>query len=588
MVIATFGPSTAWHGKSITFEGGQFVLEGHGPITAAGVADYDRQGHLQWAYDGLREWTYETAGLPAPPVVPAPPAAAPPAAPAVEVTAVTAVAAAAPATAPTAPVTPTPTLEAAPVETPAAEAPSEVPPDVPPVTPPVAPPAAPVASETPSAPQPADAVAQPAAAAVAKPRPRWIVPVIAAACFIVLVIGWTLILDGRWRDGFGAACFIMALVFVVLIIWTLVRPRGGAQAWFPGLGKGAALIVAGVLCAACFVLAGVLWWMPHYEVVVPADTRIVLDDSPDIVVTVANHGVLGGTYSGAYAVDGVEQANVDVPLGGGQSRTVTMTLPSTAERGAVVVSLGGTSIAAQALTPPSFSVSPLEVEPAIALKGDAFAVKATVENSGDVAGTFDGVLLANGAEIASDPVKVGPGATGELSYTIDGDAAGTFGLAVGDAEGEVVVVKPKRPGNGEAILRRVSGGRASLTVKNSNSVDAMVVLTRTSNLDRPVLTVYVRKDAKAKITGIPDGKYVVWNSIGTDWNAYQGDFYAATEHKRWKEPLDFSTSRSTNRWTDANYIHTRTTTSWQNWTITLGSGPSKYTRIVPAEAFPTR
>ena len=62
MIVATFGPSTAWVGKSITYDGGLFTLEGHGQIEPGAVVDYDRQGHLQWAYDGLREWTYRLAG----------------------------------------------------------------------------------------------------------------------------------------------------------------------------------------------------------------------------------------------------------------------------------------------------------------------------------------------------------------------------------------------------------------------------------------------------------------------------------------------------------------------------------------------
>lgn len=46
MLGATFGPSTGWAGKTITFEDERFILEGHGPISAAGVMKYDRQGHL--------------------------------------------------------------------------------------------------------------------------------------------------------------------------------------------------------------------------------------------------------------------------------------------------------------------------------------------------------------------------------------------------------------------------------------------------------------------------------------------------------------------------------------------------------------
>jgi hypothetical protein len=56
MLVATFGPTTAWAGKTITREGDVFVLEGHGPITASDVMDYDRRGHLVWANDGTRAW----------------------------------------------------------------------------------------------------------------------------------------------------------------------------------------------------------------------------------------------------------------------------------------------------------------------------------------------------------------------------------------------------------------------------------------------------------------------------------------------------------------------------------------------------
>jgi len=56
MLIATFAPTTAWVGKTITREGDVFILEDHGPITAADVMAYDSQGHLVWANDGTRAW----------------------------------------------------------------------------------------------------------------------------------------------------------------------------------------------------------------------------------------------------------------------------------------------------------------------------------------------------------------------------------------------------------------------------------------------------------------------------------------------------------------------------------------------------
>ncbi len=66
MLVATFGPTTGWAGRTITFYDGRFTLEGHGFVTAHDVLEYDRQGHLAWAYDGLREWAYSLAPPPPP------------------------------------------------------------------------------------------------------------------------------------------------------------------------------------------------------------------------------------------------------------------------------------------------------------------------------------------------------------------------------------------------------------------------------------------------------------------------------------------------------------------------------------------
>ena len=62
VLIASFNSTTAWAGRTITFDNQQFVLDGHGTIAAAAVADYDRLGQLDWAYDGLQDWVAQVAG----------------------------------------------------------------------------------------------------------------------------------------------------------------------------------------------------------------------------------------------------------------------------------------------------------------------------------------------------------------------------------------------------------------------------------------------------------------------------------------------------------------------------------------------
>jgi competence protein ComGC len=70
MLVATFGPSTAWQGREIIWDVDHFILVGHGAVPAAGVLDYDRRGQLVWAQPEYRAWAarvgqWETGGRPA-------------------------------------------------------------------------------------------------------------------------------------------------------------------------------------------------------------------------------------------------------------------------------------------------------------------------------------------------------------------------------------------------------------------------------------------------------------------------------------------------------------------------------------------
>jgi hypothetical protein len=59
MLVATFGPATAWQGREIIWDVDHFILVGHGAIPAAGVLDYDRLGQIVWARPELRAWAWE-------------------------------------------------------------------------------------------------------------------------------------------------------------------------------------------------------------------------------------------------------------------------------------------------------------------------------------------------------------------------------------------------------------------------------------------------------------------------------------------------------------------------------------------------
>ena len=138
-----------------------------------------------------------------------------------------------------------------------------------------------------------------------------------------------------------------------------------------------------------------------------------------------------------------------------------------------------------------------------------------------------------------------PDQTKDVTYDLTADAQGQYQLELGDAASEFVIVKPVRLANGYVVKRSAAGGRAYMTVTNKTGADAIAVLTRSSNKRKPVLAVYVRDGKKAKIKGIPDGTYVLWDCCGDGFNWTMRDFYTTTEHKRWLQPLKFNTTAST-------------------------------------------
>lgn len=60
--IATFGPTTGWHGKRIVYDAGSILIEGVGPVSARDVLSYEQQGQIDWASLGMRDWIVGLAG----------------------------------------------------------------------------------------------------------------------------------------------------------------------------------------------------------------------------------------------------------------------------------------------------------------------------------------------------------------------------------------------------------------------------------------------------------------------------------------------------------------------------------------------
>jgi len=132
----------------------------------------------------------------------------------------------------------------------------------------------------------------------------------------------------------------------------------------------------------------------------------------------------------------------------------------------------------------------------------------------------------------------------------------------------------------------MSSGNGQLKLLNKKGKDdAVLVLTSTSSR-KPLLAVYVRGGANATVTGIPDGRYRVHVSYGSDWNWYMGDFLTSTERIRFEDVLEFTTKSWTSSWSDAFYVYSQQNYQYSGWTLTLYSsegGTAKVDSLTAAE-----
>ncbi len=111
-------------------------------------------------------------------------------------------------------------------------------------------------------------------------------------------------------------------------------------------------------------------------------------------------------------------------------------------------------------------------------------------------------------------------------------------------------------------------GEGELTVENGLDLDAVAVLSR----DDWLFAVYIRNNSSHRLTGIPDGSYDLFFTLGEDWDAAQGAFTRRRDLSRFDEPFPF----------------TSTPTTYTVWSVTLHPVPggTADSHDVPVNQFP--
>ncbi|MEU8249305.1 hypothetical protein [Nonomuraea sp. NPDC048916] len=158
------------------------------------------------------------------------------------------------------------------------------------------------------------------------------------------------------------------------------------------------------------------------------------------------------------------------------------------------------------------------------------------------------------------------------------DDAGEALQRAGDYPADVVTVKAaskktRRLGNGSYLRRGTLNGRSSLQIHNGGTRDAVVTVMRGKSKE---FSVYVRRKAKFKVSGVRDGTYKVYFTHGVDWDGRSGSFTRQCSFERFSKPVTFKTT------------FTATQILWHDWRITLHaiSGGNARTSAVDPKDFP--
>lgn len=94
------------------------------------------------------------------------------------------------------------------------------------------------------------------------------------------------------------------------------------------------------------------------------------------------------------------------------------------------------------------------------------------------------------------------------------------------------------------FLVRTSTGMGELTIENGIDFDAIIVLSRSDMPKEAVISVYIRSKDSYTISNIPDGTYILYYSLGNDWDNQLKEFSISEGSSRFEAELKFETTNS--------------------------------------------
>jgi len=182
------------------------------------------------------------------------------------------------------------------------------------------------------------------------------------------------------------------------------------------------------------------------------------------------------------------------------------------------------------------------------LTGVSVGLVASQASEAPAIADFDYFVLSGGETVASVPTATSR-PTGAASPTPEASPtpAASPTLAATAAPTSTPAPSPTPLGPARRLatgtIVREAGARdglGELSIENGRELDAVAVVSDQS--DNPVIAVYIQSNDSFTISGLRDGSYQLYFSLGEDWDASSARFTRRAEFFRFEELLPFATT----------------------------------------------
>jgi hypothetical protein len=243
---------------------------------------------------------------------------------------------------------------------------------------------------------------------------------------------------------------------------------------------------------------------------------------------------------------GSEAAAKDMTLAGGATEAVTFSL-SQGTPGMYEVQLGNLSGSFKVLRPAEIEVVSLDIFPNPVRVGEETAIMLSIKNSGDIADTYTANIAVDGVAGGTEEVTVAGGATEKVSFSLLKDSPGSYNIEAG---GQEVALRVWQPPDTGTFFLRTYGGSAALEVENRFSdLDIVAVLAKADEPETARIAFYVRAGDTFTARRISHGMYIVYLTIGEEWDNDELKFLTGATYHQYEEELKFvSTAEQKGTW----------------------------------------